>query len=306
MSRTKPAGRWLIATLIASQCVILPQAFPQPAAKGEQENLVPPGGAGFDIPVHAGEVCILSFPGQQITDPAIASSNDFEVRNWGSDGVAVRANGKTPAATIALAAGKVKVNLRLRLVPTTEAALTLVRFKAASAEEAFAAAVEAELAKRMATRETALAKKEAGLDELIRDRADGLIAEKLLRRNEVLTLSSHERNNDNVIAHVQRALLLGDDAYLIFQIENRSSNVFRLARAVVSAGNRTVSGPSRLFSTAIDKDPSVIGVVPAGVSAYGVVVVRGAVDLRGKELELELADPSRRGTIRLTRGIAIK
>jgi len=58
-------------------------AAAQPAAKGEAENLVPPGGAAFDIPIHAGEVCILSFPSEKLVDStALVSSADFEVQRW--------------------------------------------------------------------------------------------------------------------------------------------------------------------------------------------------------------------------------
>jgi hypothetical protein len=67
-----------------------------------------------------------------------------------------------------------------------------------------------------------------------------------------------------------------------------------------------ISGPARILSGAIDKDRTVLGLVPAGAVAHGVVVVRSADQVRGVPLELELADPTGRGTIRLDRGIVIK
>src|SRR5213078_4170632 len=111
-------------------------AAAQPAAKSETENLVPPGGAAFDVPLHASEVCILSFPGERLAGSALSSSTDLEIKAWGNDGVAVRPSGKTAAATLALAtvSGAIKVNVTLHVVPATQPALTLVRFKAASSE----------------------------------------------------------------------------------------------------------------------------------------------------------------------------
>jgi len=297
-----------LPALAALGCLLLASDFVSAEpAKGESEYLVPPGGGAFDIPIHAGEVCILSFP-EKMANSALSSSGDFEIKAWGNDGVAVRSNGRLATATLALAtaSGGIKINVTLHVVPAKQDALTLVRFKPASAAEAFEAKLKVELAKRVAPLEAELAARKKDVDVQIRDRADGLIAERLLKRNEVIALQAHERNDNNVIAHVERAILLGDDGYVFFQIENRSKAPFRLARATVFAQGNTVSGPVRLFSTAIDKDPSVVGVVPAGATARGVVVVRGADQVLGKSLELELADPDGHGAIRLTRGIALK
>ena len=283
-------------------------ALAEPAAKSEAENLVPPGGAAFDIPVHAGEVCILSFPGERLASSALASSNDFEVKAWGNDGVAVRPNGKATAATLALSStsGAIKINVTLRVVPGAQEARTLVRFKAASSEEAFEARVKAEVAERTVVLTSELARTRRDADVQIRERTEIVIAERALKRTEVLSLNSHERNDDNVIAHVERALVLGDDGYVYFDIENRSSAPFRLARAKASLRDKPVAGTARLYSSAIDKDPGVLGVVPAGTTAHGIVAVHGVDQVRGASLELELADPTGRKTIHLTRGIVLK
>lgn len=301
---------WAIATaVIGCYLGLSGSVVAQPASNAGVENLVPPGGAAFDVPVHADEVCILSFPGERMAGTsAMVSTDDFEIKAWGSDGVAVHPNGKKAAATLALAtaSGAIKINVTLHVVPATQQALTLVRFKAASSEEAFEAKVAAEVARRTAPIEAELARTKQGIDAQIRDRADLVIAERLLKRTEVLALNSHERNDDNVIAHVERAIMLGDDGYVFFEIENRSSAAFRLAHATVSLHGRPLTGPARLFSSAIDKDPTVLGVVPAGTTAHGIVVVRGADQVRGALLELELADPSGHKAIRLTRGIVLK
>jgi hypothetical protein len=294
--------------LVISWALIPGAAIAQPAAKGEAENLVPPGGAAFDVPVHAGQVCILSFPGERMAGSALASSADFEIKAWGSDGVAVRPTGKAAAATLALAtvSGAIKVNVTLHVVPAAQDALTLVRFKPASSEEAFQARVAAEVAKRTAPLEAELARTKLGIDAQLRDRTELAIAERLLKRTELVSLRAHERNDDNVIAHIERAVMLGNDGYVFFDIENRSGAAFRLARVTVSFRDRPLFGPVRLLSTAIDKDPSVVGVVAAGTTAHGIAMLRGADQARGAELTMELADPSGRMAIRLTRGIVLK
>jgi hypothetical protein len=118
--------------------------------KGETEVLVAPGGGAVELPIHAGAVCILSFP-EKMASSALASSRDLEVKSWGGEGVAVRASEGAKPATLALAtaSGGIKVNVTLRIVAESEDAFTLVRFKAVSADEAFESRVAAEVARRL-------------------------------------------------------------------------------------------------------------------------------------------------------------
>ncbi|MEJ7597352.1 MAG: DUF2381 family protein [Kofleriaceae bacterium] len=284
-------------------------ASAQPAPnKAEAEYLVPPQGGAYEVPVHVGAVCILSFP-EKMASKALASSPDFEIKVWGDDGVAVRAiNNKVTTSTLALAtsSGGIKVNVTLKVVPRTQPGLTLVRFKAASSDQAFEALVKAEVQKRMAPIAAELAKARQNVDIQIRDRADGLVADRLLRRNELVRLEAHERNDDHVIVHVRRGQLLGEDGYVMFEIENRSGSAYRLAAVRVTSAGRDVAGPARIASTTVDRDPSVIGVVPAGTTARGVVVVRSVDSVLGKPLALELAGPDGRGKVLVERGIVLR
>jgi hypothetical protein len=254
-------------------------------------------------------VCILSFP-EQVARRAITSAPDeLEINPWGDDGVAVRAaHDKVATATLALAtvSGRVKVNVTLRVVPRTEPALTLVRFKAASAEEAFAAQVATAVERRVAPREARLAQDRKELDAAVRRRAEGLIAARMLRRNEIVRIESHARNDDHVIVHVRRGLLFGADGFLVFEIENRSGAAYRLASVRVLAGGRDVAGATRLASTTIDRDTALIGVVPAGTTARGIVTVRSVDAVLGRPLALELAMPGGKGAIRADRGIVLR
>jgi hypothetical protein len=276
--------------------------------KSELEQLVPPQGGAVDVAVHAGAVCILSFP-DKLAPQALTSSPDFEIKAWGEDGIAVRAaSAKVPTATLALAtaSGQIKVNVTLRVVPETEPALTLVRFKSASAAEAFEAQVKAGIEQRVAPIEQRLETTRKNLDALIRQRAEEEIADRMLRRNEILRLESHARNRDHVIVHVQRGLLFGDDGFLVFEIENRSGSAYRLAAARVLADGRNVAGATRLVSTAIAREPALVGVVAPGTTARGVVTVRSAGTVLNRPLVLELAMPDGRGVIRADRGIVLR
>ena len=279
------------------------------SATTEAEHLVPPQGGAFEIPIHAGAVCILSFP-EKMSSKALVSTLDYEIKAWGDDGVAVRAikdNAKPATLALATVSGAIKVNVTIRVVSTKQSALTLVRFKAASADEAFKAAVESEVKKQTDVMAAELATAKADVDKRIRDRADAEMARRLLKRLEVNKLSTHARNDDNVIVHVQRAVFLGEDAYLVFQIENRSGAAYRLASVDVTApGGKSHAGPARLASGAVDTDDSVIGVVAAGTRAEAVVVLRQVDEVLGKSLALTVSGPEGRGTIKVGRGIVLK
>lgn len=278
------------------------------APRPETEFLVPPQGGAFEVPVHAGEVCILSFT-EKVSSKALVSSPDFDVKAWGDEGVAVRATGaaaKTTTLAVATSSGTTKVNVTLAVVPPDKPAFTLVRFKPVSVEEAFEAQVKAAVARRVGPIEAELTKTRQSLDTALRDRADALLADRLLKRNETIALAAHGRNDDHVIAHIVRAVLVGDDGYLVFELENRSGSAYRVAGVRVLSGDREVNGPSRLTSPTTDRDPSVIGVVPAGAMGRGIVVVRSVDQVLGKSLAVTIAGPAGSRAIRLDRGIVFR
>jgi hypothetical protein len=74
----------------------------------------------------------------------------------------------------------------------------------------------------------------------------------------------------------------------------------------VLAGGRDVAGAPRLASTTIDRDTALIGVVPAGATARGIVTVRSVDAVLGRPLALELAMPGGKGAIRADRGIVLR
>jgi hypothetical protein len=132
------------------------------------------------------------------------------------------------------------------------------------------------------------------------------VMERSLKRSEVRAIKSIERNNDNVVAYVKRAMVLGENGYLFFEIENRGAAPFRVARLEMTAAGKPVVGRVRLMSASVDKDPRMIGVVQPGATARVVALVRSVDAVMGKALALELSGPEGRGAFRLTKGITFK
>lgn len=282
------------------------EAKPLEARRGEAEFLVPPGGGAFEVKMHARAVTIISFP-EEISAAAKASSLDFEVKPWEPGAVAVRATENAQTSTLALAtkSGSMRINLTLRVVPESEEGLTMVRFKPVSSEEAVEARVAAELRQQLAPAQAALAEAQRRFDERVQEKAEALIIERALKRNETSTLRAHERNEDAVIVHVRRTLLLGDDGFLFFDIENRGATSYRLATAKLSIGGKALPVVARLGNGAAAA-PNLVGVVPARTTVRGVMVLRGADPFLSKSLTLDIAGPQGRGAIRISEGISLK
>jgi hypothetical protein len=148
------SGSWHTALVALAACAVLaatpPRAQAAPSAQGEAEVLVPPQGGAAEVPLHVGKNCILSFS-DKLESKVIASSLDFKVMVWNERALVVRANHGTAAPTtvaIATTAG-LKVHVTLRVVPTTEPAPTMVRFRSLSEAQIVEARVTAEVAQRL-------------------------------------------------------------------------------------------------------------------------------------------------------------
>ncbi len=132
--------------------------------------------------------------------------------------------------------------------------------------------------------------------------AEGLIAERILHRREVRKLKAIERNDDNVIVRVSETLYLGDDAYLVFNIQNRDNTPYRLATVEVLAGDKDVARTVRFTSTAAETaGKGILGVVAPGGTGDGVVVVPHAADVLDKSLTLVVAEPKDAGKVSVDR-----
>jgi len=289
-----------------------PPATPAASPRdSEAEYLVPPQGGAFEIALHIGEVCILSFP-DKVSNKALVSSPDFQIKAWEEDGIAVRALGataKTTTLAVATVSGSLKVNLTLVVVPADKPSLKLVRFKAGSEDDFFDFQLQTALAPfkaDLARQGKELDRQRKELDDHIRERAEGQTAEGALKRSETCTFSSHARNADNVIVHVVRGLLVGEEGYVIFELENRSGSPYRVASVRVQAEAHDVSGLAKLTSATNARDPNLLGVVPAGATGRGVVVVRSVDHVLGKNLTLDVAGAPGSQPIRIDQGIVFR
>lgn len=195
--------------------------------------------------------------------------------------------------------------MTLTVVAADKPAVTYVRFRAVTAEEAFTAQVDAAVERRVGRLEIELFGLRNNLDELTRTRAERLIAERIVQRNETFAISAHERSNEHVVVHVTHGSILGTDGYLTMSVENRSPDVFRVASVQVTVGSQDVTGAVHLVA-GVSPLEGTLGVVPAGRTSQGVVVVRSVDKLLGQPLSLIVTGPHGSQPIRIDRGIVFR
>jgi len=280
-------------------------------AQQAKEFLVPPAGGSYEITVHPSFVTALSFP-EKLSPRALASDvrDNYDIKPNGDDGISIRPlkpNAQPANITLQTASGAVRVSLTLRVVSDAKDALTLVSFKQTTEDEAFKQRVADQVATETATLRAQLTKTRAELDAQVRNVADVAVATRILARLEVHPLKAIERNDDNVIVRVQRVVFLGEDAYLVFEIQNRSGAPYRVAKVqVLSPTGKDHAGTTRMASSALAEDADVLGVVAAGGRGQGVVVLRQADQLLGKQLKVVIEEPAGRGRVTIAHGITLR
>jgi hypothetical protein len=167
----------------------------------------------------------------------------------------------------------IKLSLILH-VGSADAAMSQVVFRRAEDQAAFEQRVSTEVDKRTAALKAEVEKKETELGLQINDRAEKEITNRMLKRYGDQELGAIARSSDNVIVRFERAIVIGDQAYLGFQIQNRSTSPYRLKTVSVHQGAATVDARVSLdASTTSDDGASLVGVVGGGAHAMGVVVV---------------------------------
>jgi hypothetical protein len=263
-------------------------------------------GGSYDVAVHPDFVTIVYLP--DTIQKAIASdTRAYEVKPIGATSLAIRPlTADARPASLALVSESLKVSVVLRIAATRDEALTQVTFKRADVEAEVRRRIDAGVKERTAELETRIARMQATMDAALPALADGLIAARLLQRRERRALDAIERNDDNVVAEATEVFYLGDDAYIMFAVENRGRAPFRLAIVEVRARKRRASvvlGTLVRFTSdaAEAAGKGVIGVVRPGGTGAGVIVVRRAGELLGTPLAVVIAGPHGRGRIVLDR-----
>ncbi len=277
-------------------------ALPGVADEGQSRTILVDEGGSYEVSVHPDFVTVFYFP-DKITKAIASDSTSYEVKSIGSTSLAIRPL-KTEAkpANLAIVTETIKVSVVLKIATKSADALTQVTFKRADieaeVEKRIAAAVEERTADLQEQIKTMKKQMDADLPKL----ADAVIAERVLARRELRSLKAVERNDDNVIVRVTSALYLGDDAYLVFEIQNRDKSPYRLASVAVTLDGKDHAGLVKFASTAAETaDEGVLGVVGSDSRGTGVVILHQSAQLVGKNLTVEVAQDSGRGKVTVDR-----
>lgn len=280
----------LVALAVAS-----PPAAAQPQAAGGARTILVDEGGSYEVPVHPDYVTVLYLPDK--VQKALASDTvSYEVKPIASTTIAIRPlRADAKPASVSLATDTIRVSLVLRIAATREEALTQVTFKRADIEAEVQRRIDEGVKARTAELEARIADMQKTMDAELPRLADAVIATRLLTRHDVRKLTAIERNDDNVIVEVTRAIIVGEDAYLLFAVQNRDRQPYRLATAAVLDGAVDRAGLARFAGDAAEvAGAGVLGVVRPGGNGRGVVLVRRVADLRGRKLALALAEPDGR------------
>ncbi len=295
-------ARLLVLTLLAVCCTItnVDTAVGQDA--GQSRTILVDEGGSYDVAVHPDFVTVFYLP-DKIVKALASDTTGYEVKPIGDRSLAIRPlKADARPANLALATESIKVSVVLRVATSRENALTQVTFKRADVEAEVQRRIEDGVKKRTAELEAKIAQMQKTMDAELPRVADGLIAARLLQRREVRKLNAIERNDDNVVVETTEVFFLGEDAYVVFQIQNRNKSPYRLATAQLLDGQADRAGVVRFTSDAAEAaGEGVIGVVRPGGKGSGVVVVRRSGDLLGKQLTFAVAEPGGRGRVAVDR-----
>jgi hypothetical protein len=317
--------RWMVVAIAVTVGTVPARSDAQSAgsttaqtAKGELTVLVPPQGGTARVPVTPHTNVVFTFP-EPLSKRAVVSTADWEIKDLLEErenappvvmGVYVRAtsaSAKDTTLALSTKTGTIRVNVLLTVASSPADAVTLARFKASTAEEAFLSAVQAEVERQTASLRAEVAEIKRAITTKMRERLDDMIGRRVLARDEQITLDAHDRNDENVIVHVERVRFLGEDAWLVFEIQNRSGAPYRLAKVEVKApGGKDHAGQVSVLSMLGDDDSGVLGVVGAGARGRVAVALRKVDNLLAKPLVLTISEPAGRGEVTVRRGIVLR
>ena len=295
------ASALAISALVAIGSSATAQPKPGKSA-ASREFLVEGTGGAFEVPVHPDFVTVLYFP-DQVTKAQASDKENFTISAMG-DTISLRpvtgAKSKVKA-NLNVVTESMKVTVILRVAETPEHALAQVFFKQASTERAFRKrvkdAVDAEL--EAMRREHRI--KMADLAKQVRAGADLELARRMLERHEVAKLKAISRNDRNVIVRAKRAAFVGSDAYLFFEIQNRSGRAYRLARVALESGTEDLAGLVSFEKTAGEAGSELLGVVPDAGKRRGAVMIRDADKLGNASLVLVVSEANGKNEVRVDR-----
>jgi hypothetical protein len=275
-------------------------AHAQGTHAGYRELLVDVNKGGtFDIEVHPAIVTVLYFPGP-VTGAIGSDERRFSVRVMG-DSVVLRPVPGIPAdaqANLTLATEAFKVSVMLRIAKRPSDAVAQVFFRKRAEVEAFNARVAAEVERIQRGLAEHYEQRHRGLDrEVLRETEENII-ERLLRRHAILDLGRIARNDHNVIVRVERGVWVGNELYLYFEIQNRDSEPYQLARVQVTGYDPKKDHAGALeFRASVRPFEGLLGLVPMDERGHGIVCVRDADRLVGEPITLHVSEPRGRRAV---------
>lgn len=280
-------------------------AGPEPGAGVTAMRIidVPPHGGAYTIDVHPDVLTVLDFPAR-IERAYSMQQPPAMVMDKHDRAVTVMPLPNVDYANVVIETGAFPVSVLLRVVARPEDATAQVHFRPLQLEQEIDRRAEIEVQRRWADaraeleRERAeiargkaeLAAKEARRLALVREAALQTVADGLRARHRMVPVSSGARH-EHVALRVHRVDWIGDDAFVVFTVENRGRGSCLLddVRLRVTGLERptTVSFPAPAVPEATE-ERGVLGVVLPGERERGVAVLRNAALWVGETVTLQV------------------
>lgn len=276
-----------------------------PAPGSEQTAMriidVPPHGGAYTIDVHPDVLTVLDFPAS-IERAYSMQQPPAMVMEKHERAVTVMPLPHVDYANVVIETGAFPVSILLRVVARPEDATAQVHFRPLQFEQEIARRAEVEIQRRwadagaeldrerdeIARGKAELAAKEARRLALVRETALQTVADGLRARHRMVPVSSGARQQ-HVALRVHRVDWIGDDAFLVFTVENR-----RRGSCLLEDVTLRVSGLERPTVVSFPapeatEERGAIGVVLPGDQERGVAVLRNAALWVGETVALQVS-----------------
>jgi hypothetical protein len=277
-------------------------ASPEPDARPTAMRIidVPPHGGAYTVDVHPDVLTVLDFPAR-IERAYSMQQPPAMVMEKHERAVTVMPLPHVQYANVVIETGAFPVSILLRVVARPEDATAQVHFRPLQFEQEIDRRAAIEIERRWADaraeleRERAdiargkaeLAAKEARRLALVRETALQTVADGLRARHRMVPVSSGARH-EHVALRVHRVDWIGDDAFVVFTVENRRRGSFLLddVRLRVSGLERptVVSFPA----PEVTEERGAIGIVLPGDRERGVAVLSNAALWVGEPVTLQV------------------
>lgn len=261
---------------------------------------VPPHGGAYTVDVHPDVLTVLDFPAR-IERAYSMQQPPAMVMEKHERAVTVMPLPHVQYANVVIETGAFPVSILLRVVARPEDATAQVQFRPLQFEREIERRAAIEIEQRWAgaraelERERAeiargkaeLAAKEARRLALVREAALQTVADGLRARHRMVPVSSGARH-EHVSLRVHRVDWIGDDAFVVFTVENR-----RRGSCLLDDVRLRVSGMERPTAVSFPapeatEERGAIGVVLSGDRERGVAVLRDAARWVGESVALQV------------------